>query len=79
MSLADPVGDLLKTENIGVEGCACIDISHKKRDMVEGEMIRHRQAVLVERVRLIGLRCQRLIGVSSDHHTDAAKRTIAFR
>jgi hypothetical protein len=44
MSLADPVWDFLKTESIGVEGCACIDIPHKKRDMVEGEMIRHRQA-----------------------------------
>ncbi len=57
MSLADPVGDLFQAENIGVEGCACIDIPHKKRDMVEGEMIRHRQAFPVEWVRLIGLHC----------------------
>jgi hypothetical protein len=62
MSLADPVRDFLKTENIGVEGCACIDIPHKKRDMVEGEMIRHRQAVPVEWARQMGLHCQRLTG-----------------
>jgi hypothetical protein len=58
MSLADPVWDFLQAENVGVEDCACIDISHKKRDMVEGEMIRHRQAVPVEWVRLMGLHCQ---------------------
>src|SRR3712207_2228574 len=39
MRLADPVGDVLEAENIGIEGCACINIPHKKRDMVQCEEI----------------------------------------